>query len=140
MNHHRNSFVGVEVSFPVQTGQAKEGAFGILDTSLPHKPPGRLRGHRNANEQRNRPHPLKPVWNPIRPLVIPIEHRLDHSNSDELSKTPAKVDISGEVSAERNRTDLGRISDGESLEDTPWNTTENLGSQQRFNVLRGEKN
>ena len=70
---------------------------------------------------------------------------------------PAHVDVGGEVGAQGDRRDFGRVGGGDGLEDTarlvssgpasyeykysipPWNTAENLPYQEDFNVGREEE-
>lgn len=48
---------------------------------------------------------------PVRPLVLPVQLRFNHSNPNDLTETPAKVDIGGEIPPESDRTDFGRVGD-----------------------------
>lgn len=139
MNHHRNGLVGVEVGLPLHARQSQQGFLGLLGLALPDQPPWRLRGERNADEEGQGPHPLQSIGDPVRPLVIPINHTLDHTDTDQLSQSPAEVDIGREVPTQRNRTHLRSIGDGQCLKNTPRNTGQNFRSQQRLDIRGGEE-
>jgi hypothetical protein len=84
-------------------------------------------------------------------------HGLDDSNGNELSKTPAEVDVSGKVSSKSDGADFGGVSDGQSLEDTPllrlsvfvvasmnrratyWDTAQDLSDKKCLDVLSSEE-
>jgi len=56
---------------------------------------------------------LKTVRNAIRPLVISLEHTLDHANSDQLSDSPARIAPSSEVPSESYGTDFTGVRDSD---------------------------
>ena len=55
-----------------------------------------------------------------------------------MTNDPAQVHIGGEVSSESDWCDFGSIGGCESLEDTPWYTTEDVAGKKHLNVV-GEK-
>ena len=83
--------------------------------------------------------PLKRIRNPVTPLIISRKHRSNNSNSNDLSQTPAEIDICRQVSTKSNRAHLGSVSNRKCLENSPWDTTENLGNQEMYNRLSGEE-
>jgi len=91
--------------------------------------------HFDANQSRDR----KRSTYSIRPLVFPWQHRLDDPNTDDLTKTPAEIDVGGQVTAKSNGANFGGVCDSESLEDTPRNTTQNLRNLQIDHTLGSEK-
>lgn len=139
MNHHRDGLVGVEVGLSVHARQSQQGFLGLLDLALPDQPPWGFWCERNSDEEGQWPHPLQSIWNPVRPLVIPIDHTLDHTDTDQLSQSPAEIDVGREVSTQRHRTHLRSIGDGQCLKHSPGNTSQNFRSQQRLDVRGGEE-
>ena len=139
VDHHGDCFVGVEVGLAVYAGQSEQGLLGLLRFAFADEPPGGLGGERYPDEERHRPHPLETVWDPIRPFIGAGNHGLDHPHPDQLSQPPAEVDIGGQISAQRNGADLGRVGDGQRLEDAPGDTREDLGGEQRLHVGGGEE-
>ncbi len=65
------------------------------------------------------------------------ETNFTHPNN--LSQTPAEIDISSEIPSQRNWANLRRISDRQSLENSPGNTTQDLGDLEIDDVLCGEE-
>jgi hypothetical protein len=116
--------------------------------------PWRLRCQCDANDQERRPHPLQRVRYAIGPLIGPLQHGLDDSNSDQLSQTPAEVHISvrssvsigwpylrdairSEISAKRNRAHLRSVGDSKRLEDSPRNACACISTFADFRRLNG---
>ena len=106
MLHHRNRLISVEVCLPIQARQAKQRALGISDPASPDEPPGRFGCKGNADEERDRPHPLQGVGDAVGPLISAAEHGFDHADADYLAEAPAEVDVGGEVAAEGNGADF----------------------------------
>jgi hypothetical protein len=119
VDNHGNRLVGIEVGLPFHRRKTKERLLGLFDAALSHKPPGALRSEEDTGDERDRPHPLQSVGNTVGPLILSAGHSLDDSNGNELSKSPAEVDVGGKISSESYRADFGGVSDGQSLEDTP---------------------
>lgn len=63
-----------------------------------------------------------------------LNHGSENTGSDELADDPAEVDVCGEVSAESDRHDFGSVGGGNGLEDTPWQTAENLTGEEHGKV------
>lgn len=133
--HHVNRLVGVEVGLAIQRSQSKKTLLGILIAALPHKPPRRFGGKQNTDKEGNGPNPLQSPGKTETPFSGTVDLGANDTDADDLSKTPTEVDVAGEVSSERNGTDFRRISNCESLEDTPRNTAENLANEHGGEVL-----
>lgn len=139
VDHHGDRLVGVKVGLAVQAGQAEQGMLGILGLALADKPPGGFGSEVDGDEERERPHPLKTVGDAVCPLVVALQHGEDDSDTDFLAKTPAEVDVGGEVASQGDGTDFGGVGDGEGLEDAPRNTAQDLGDQQSLDIGRSEE-
>jgi hypothetical protein len=150
--HHVDGFIRVKIGLAVPRRKTFQSVLGIFETAFADKPPWRLGGKADADEERDRPNPLKGVRETEGPLVRAVEQRPDNTDTDELAETPVcvrqmnqdkvewtetrkeiaiqdhcqyhsnsptKVDVARKVATESNRTDLGRIGDGQRLEDAP---------------------
>lgn len=140
VGNHGNSVVDIEISFSIKAGEAQETLPGLCNPALTDEPPGRLGSEEDDDYERNRPHPLQSVGNAERPLIVTGKHRLDHTNTDELTETPADVDVGSQVTTQGNGDDFRGVGDGECLEDTPWNTGQNLANLEGNDGLRSEEN
>jgi hypothetical protein len=76
----------------------------------------------------------------ICPLICSWQHRFNNSNANNLTKTPAEIDIGGEVSTKSNGTDFRGVCDRESLENAPRNATQDLRNLQIDDTLSREEN
>lgn len=139
MHHHGDSFVGVKVSLAVETGQAKQCLLSILGSTSSDQPPRRFGRKKDANEERQGPHPLESIWNAVRPFIVALEHGVNDAYADLLAKAPAEVNIRRQVPTQSNWTNLRCIGDGQCLEDTPRDTTQYLSNKQGLNVLGGKE-
>jgi hypothetical protein len=110
-----------------------------LNTASAYKPPRRLGSKPKADKERQRPHPLEAIGDSVIPLIISVNHGMNDSDTDLLTESPAKVDICREISSKGNRTNFRGICDADGLENAPWDTTEDFGSQQGLHVLRHEE-
>jgi hypothetical protein len=72
-------------------------------------------------------------------LVIPIQHTLNHTDTNQLAKTPTEVDVCGQISSQRHGAHLRGIGDGQGLEYTPWNTAKDLRNKQGLYVFGCEE-
>lgn len=139
MDHHGHRLVCIEIGHTALGRQAHEGLLCFFDSAFPDKPPRRLRGKVNANEQRHWPHPLQSIRDAVSPLVGSIQHIVDNNNTEELPQTPAEIDICGKVTTESDRADLGGVSNGDGLEHPPGNSAENFRGEQGLNVISCEE-
>lgn len=91
------------------------------------------------------------------PIIPAVELRTDDTDTDlhgqylgmiislsmtvthQLTPAPARVDKSRQITSQRNRAHFGSIRNGDSLEDTPWYTTQNLTSKERLDVVCSEE-
>lgn len=76
---------------------------------------------------------------PVRPLIVTLQHGHQDPNPNLLAQSPAKVDVRRQVAPERDGADLGGVGDSEGLEDAPGHAAEDLGGEQRLDVLGGEE-
>lgn len=139
MHHHSNGFIRIKVGFAVKASQAEQCLLGLLAAALSDEPPWRFRCKEDTNAERQRPHPLQGIGDTICPFIVASEHGTDNTNTNLLAEAPAEVDIGGQIATEGHRADLGRIGDGESLKDTPWNAAQNLSDEQGLDILGGKE-
>lgn len=139
VDHHSNGLVGVEIGFAVETGQSEQGLLGVIQATLADQPPGRFGSKEDHDTERKGPDPLESVGNSVSPLVLAVQHGVDDSDTNLLADSPAEVDIGGEVTTEGDGADLGGVGDGDGLEDTPRDTTEDLGGEQSLYILSSEE-
>lgn len=139
MDHHGNGLVGVEVGITVDARETQQGLFGVGQAAVADKPPGRLGTAVDTDEERQWPHPLQSIWNAVSPLIGAIQHGVNHTDTDNLTQAPAEVDVGGEITAEGDRADLGGVGDGDGLENTPRDSTQNFGDDESLDVLGGEE-
>ena len=119
VGHHGDGLVGVEVGLAVETGQSKESFLRVRKSFTADEPPGWFRSKCHADQERYRSHPVERVGNAIHPLVGPVQHAFDDANCDQLSQSPAEVDIRREVPTQSDGADLGGTGNGERLEHSP---------------------
>lgn len=140
MLHHGNGLVGVEVGFAVQARQAEQRLLCLLHPALPNQPPRRLRSEVNADDERYWPHPLQGVRNSVSPFALAArQHGSNDTNTNQLTHSPACVDVRGEVAAQRDWADFRGVADGQGLEDTPRDTCYNVGYEQVDYALSHEE-
>lgn len=60
----------------------------------------------NADDERDRPHPLESIWNAVCPLIGAREHGSNDTDRNELAKTPAAIDVGGEVATQSDGADF----------------------------------
>ncbi|KAJ8108978.1 hypothetical protein OPT61_g7795 [Boeremia exigua] len=137
VHHHGNCLFGIKVRLAVQASESEERLLRVFETALADEPPWALGCQKDADHERHRPHPLQSVGDAVRPLVLAVDQGANHTYADELTETPAEVDV---VSAQRNRTHLARVGNGKRLEHAPRDTTQNLRDQKMHNRLRREEN
>jgi hypothetical protein len=75
----------------------------------------------------------------IGPLIRPVQHSLDDTATNDLAQAPAKVDVCSQVASESDGADLGRVGDGQGLEDAPRDPAQDLGDLQVNDGLRCEE-
>ena len=69
-----------------------------------------------------------------------VEHGFQHTDTDELSNAPARIDVRRKISTQWNRADLSSVGDCERLKDTPRDPTQDLSGEQSVHTLRSEEN
>lgn len=139
MHHHGDRLIGIKVGLAVQARQPQQRLLGLVRLSLADQPPRRLGGEEDADAERDGPHPLQGVGDTVGPLVVALEHGAQHADANLLTEAPAEVDVGGEVAAEGDGADLGGVGDGERLEDAPGDAAEDLGGEERLDVLGREE-
>jgi hypothetical protein len=75
---------------------------------------------------------------PIAPLSVVVDETFENGRREELSDSPAEVDICSEVATKSKRADLCGVSGTHSRKHTPWNTAEEFSDPQDLNVWRKE--
>jgi hypothetical protein len=120
VHHHVDRLVRVEVRLPVEAGQTQQRGLCLLELPLSDQQPGTFWRQEYTNGKRSWPHPLQCIGDSIRPLAGSVQHGHDDADSDQLSKAPAEVYVSGQVASHGDGADLRGVSDGEGLENTPW--------------------
>jgi hypothetical protein len=103
VHHHGDCLVGVETGVAIQARQTEEGFLCVCDAAFANEPPRRFGRERDADEKRYGPHPLQREWDSVCPVVVAVQHCSDHADRDQLSETPAEVDVCCEIAAEGNR-------------------------------------
>ena len=139
VHHHRDRLIRIELGVFLLGGQAFQRPLGVLGAAPTNQPPGRFGGEHDSNEQRQGPHPLQAVGDPIGPFVVPGQHGSNDSDANQLAEPPAEIDIGGQIPSQGDRTDFRGVGDGQSLEHTPGDTTENLRREEGLNILGCEK-
>jgi hypothetical protein len=75
----------------------------------------------------------------IGPLVSSTKHTSDNSNANQLAQSPAEVDISSKIPSQCHWAHLTCVSNGKSLEYTPWDTAEDFRDLEMNDILCGEE-
>lgn len=104
MRHHRDSFIGVEVGFTVERGEAQKRFLCVFETTTAHQPPRRFWSEEHSDEERKGPHPLQRIRDAVCPFICAMKHGADDSNGDKLAQAPAHIDVGSQVAAEGDRT------------------------------------
>jgi hypothetical protein len=73
------------------------------------------------------------------PLVFTRENSTENTRRNELAHDPAEVHVRAEVSTQRYRTHFGGVGGGESLEDTPGDTAQDLTNEKCLHVVGEER-
>jgi hypothetical protein len=66
------------------------------------------------------------------PISWKTEGSPENTGSEERASSPAHGYPRGQVSSHGHGTDLGGVGGGESLEDTPWETTNHVSDKQHW--------
>lgn len=88
----------------------------------------------DGNHQRHGPDPLNGKWNAISPLTRISNKTFENSSTEQLTNSPAKVDISRHVSAKSKRTNLSSVRRAHSGKDTPRNRAEEFANDQHCEI------
>jgi len=123
---------------------------------MAYLPPRAFRRKDDADDKGQWPNPLKRIrlctmsaqhrkvrWaythNSISPFVRSPSITDDGADTNQLTKAPAGVDVRRQIATKSHGADLRSVGDGEGLEHTPRNTTQNLSYLKMDDVLRREE-
>ena len=72
-------------------------------------------------------------------LALELKRSTENNSGEEGAGTPAHGDPRREVASHGERGDFGGVGGGEGLEDTPWETTDEVTGEQHLDVLSEEQ-
>jgi hypothetical protein len=106
----------------------------LLEFTTADKVPGTLGGEESDGEQRRNPHPLQTVGDTPASITLEVERATEDTSGEETSGSPAHGNPGCKVTTEGSGANFGGVGGGESLEDTPWDTTEEVTDEEHFDV------
>lgn len=133
MNHHGNCRLSL-FSGEVLSCETLKRPLSLLRTTLANKPPWRFGSQADADEKRDRPHPLKGEGDTVGPLGGVVDKSTKDTRSNELTEDPAEVDVSGEDVTKWDRDKLGSVGSCDGLENTPWQTAQDFSDEQDLDI------
>lgn len=139
VDHHCKGVLNIEVLVLLR-GKAEQRVAGLVDLAVTNKPPWRLGSEEGGRGDWERPDPLDGVGHTVGPLRCSGNEGLQDTSSKQLADDPAEVDVCGQVGAESDRCDLGRIGSSQGLENTPWQTRQDVACEQHIDILSKEGN
>ena len=137
---HGHLCIHIEVDAAVFGGQLEQRFLGLVLFTLADEPPRTFGGDEDERQNDHGPDPLQTEGNPVGPFTLQRCHATENSGCSELTNNPAQIYIGRQVCSQHYRTDIGRVGDGEGLEDTPRNTLQKASGHKRFHILRKEWN
>lgn len=126
------------VALVLRLGEADQGRLGLLKLSRADEVPRRLGSQERDDEQRDRPDPLDSHRDLVAPVGFVVDQALEDASCDELPDTPAEVDVSREVSAQRQGHHLSSVCRTCRREDTPGDVAQELADEEDLDSWRKE--
>lgn len=111
MLHHGNRLIRIEPGRLLVVCQSVQALLGLFIFSTPNEPPRTFRSEENESTEEGRPHQLQVVRQLPGEVVSAAELGLDNSDTDDLTETPAEVDVGGEVLTECHGHDFRGVGD-----------------------------
>ena len=80
------------------------------------------------------PDPLEHERDPVRPLVLPVQHPAEDTGGKHLTEDPAQVDICHDSVSQRCRGDFGCVCSSHGLISAQRETEEDLTSEEHLDT------
>ena len=126
------------ISVETLAREATQALLGIFDTVAADEVPGRLGSQAADDEQRRDPYPLQTVGDAPARVAQNVDGAAEDTGGEEAAGTPAHGHPGGQVATHGGGADLGGVGGGEGLEDTPWDTADDVSGQKHLDA-RGEE-
>lgn len=135
---HGDLGVGIKLETGLGADKLKNSLLGICMTTLTDQPPWRLWGKESSKNDERRPDPLDGEGDTVGPFGVHVEESTEDTGRDQLTNNPAEVDIGREVWSKNDGGNIRSIGQGESLENTPRDTEQDLAGKDHLDVLGKE--